>query len=97
MSNVGSSEILIILLITAIVIGPKNMKPLIRAAGKGIRTIRKYVDEFKNELDVSDVADDLKKEIIIGTDELSMGKELEETKAELNRLEKDLKSYKKGH
>ncbi|MGB9521163.1 MAG: Sec-independent protein translocase subunit TatA/TatB [Anaerolineales bacterium] len=66
--GVGSNELIVILLLAAIVLGPERMARAARELGKFIRNLKNYFnslsDELKNELDMLDevkkVNDDLK-------------------------------------
>jgi sec-independent protein translocase protein TatA len=53
MLNIGPQELLIILVIALIVVGPTRLPELGRSIGKGIREIRKAQDEVKRTIQVS--------------------------------------------
>ena len=65
----GSSEILVILLLAAIVLGPERLARFAREMGKLVRNIKAYFgslnEELKSELDLLDqiksVSDEIKK------------------------------------
>ncbi len=67
--GIGANELIVILILAAIVLGPERLARAAREAGKLIRNIKAYLgsfsDELKNELDMLDdlkkVKDDLKK------------------------------------
>jgi len=67
--GVGGNELLVILLLAAIVLGPERLVRSARELGKFIRNVKNYfsalTDELKAELDILDeikeVGDDLKK------------------------------------
>lgn len=65
--GIGSNELLVILLLAAIVLGPERLARVAREAGKLIRNIKAYFsafsDELKGELDVLDEINSLKKEV----------------------------------
>ncbi|MCL4529125.1 MAG: Sec-independent protein translocase protein TatB [Chloroflexi bacterium] len=65
--GIGTDELLVIMLLAAIVLGPERLARLAREAGKLIRDLRAYFgslsDELKNELDVLDELRDVKREI----------------------------------
>ena len=50
MSSVGSIEILLILLIAAVVIGPKHLQSVVRVIGKTIRVLKRAITEIKEEV-----------------------------------------------
>jgi sec-independent protein translocase protein TatB len=65
--GIGTNELLVILLLAAIVLGPERLARLAREAGKLARNLRGYFsslsDELKNELDMLDDLRDVKREI----------------------------------
>jgi sec-independent protein translocase protein TatB len=65
--GIGTNELLVILLLAAIVLGPERLARLAREAGKLARNLRAYFgslsDELKNELDMLDDLRDVKREI----------------------------------
>lgn len=65
--GIGTNELLVIMLLAAIVLGPERLARVAREAGKMARNLRAYFgslnDELKNELDVLDDLRDVKREI----------------------------------
>ena len=67
--GIGGNEIIVILVLAAIVLGPERLARSAREIGKFIRNVKNYFasfsDELKSELDVLDelnkVKDDVKK------------------------------------
>jgi sec-independent protein translocase protein TatB len=67
--GIGMNELIVIVLIAAIILGPERLVRSAREAGKFVRNVKNYftslTDELKTELDVLDeikkVKDDLKK------------------------------------
>jgi sec-independent protein translocase protein TatB len=67
--GIGGNELLVVLLLAAIVLGPERLVRSAREIGKFIRNVKNYfnalTDELKTELDVLDeikeVRDELKK------------------------------------
>lgn len=67
--GIGTNELLVILLLAAIVLGPERLARTAREIGKLVRNLKAYFgslsDELKTELDVLDdlkkAKDDLKK------------------------------------
>jgi TatA/E family protein of Tat protein translocase len=49
MFGIGMPELLLILALALIVLGPKKLPELARALGKGMAEFRKATDELKNE------------------------------------------------
>ena len=62
MLGIGMQEILIILVVALIVIGPKRLPELARTLGKGFAEFRKAADDIKREMNdhTSGIANDLK-------------------------------------
>lgn len=48
MFNIGSQELLVILAIALIVVGPQRLPELSRSIGKGLRELRKVQDDMKD-------------------------------------------------
>jgi sec-independent protein translocase protein TatB len=51
MFGIGTSEILIILLIAILVLGPKEIPKIARTIGRGIRQLERARDELRQTLD----------------------------------------------
>ena len=51
MFDIGVSEILVIAVVALIVVGPDEFPRLVRAAGRWIGKVRRYVSELRDELD----------------------------------------------
>jgi len=51
MFNIGPAEIIVILLIALIVVGPKRLPEIGKTIGKSLREIRRATDDFKGSLD----------------------------------------------
>ena len=65
--GIGGNELLVILLLAGIVLGPERLARVARTLGKLVRDVRNYFsalsDELKSELDVLDEVKDIKDEI----------------------------------
>ena len=51
MFDIGVSEILVIAVVALIVVGPDEFPRLVRAAGRWVGKVRRYVGELRDELD----------------------------------------------
>ena len=60
MFGMGMPEILLILGIALIVIGPKKLPDLAKSLGKAVREFKGATQEFKNSMDVKDTIDTVK-------------------------------------
>ena len=65
--GIGTNELLVIMLLAVIVLGPERLARVAREAGKLMRNLKAYFgslnDELKSELDVLDELRDVKREI----------------------------------
>jgi Tat protein translocase TatB subunit len=59
MLNIGPPELLLIIVIALVVVGPQRLPDLGRTIGKGLREFRKVQDEVRNMVDTG-LDDDLK-------------------------------------
>lgn len=60
MFNIGFAELLLILLIAFVVVGPKDLPKVARALGRFVRYIRQMIEEVKRESGFDEVEKDLK-------------------------------------
>lgn len=60
--GIGTNELLVILLLAGIVLGPERLARTAREIGKLVRNVKAYLASFSDELKTElDVLDDLKK------------------------------------
>ena len=50
MPQIGWSEILVIVVLTIIIIGPKDIPIVLRKVGSWIRSFKRYINNIQNEL-----------------------------------------------
>ncbi len=60
MFGIGMPELLIILVVALIVVGPRKLPDLARSLGKGMQEFRKATDEIKNELTANETFQEFK-------------------------------------
>ena len=61
MFNIGFAELILILLIAFVVVGPKDLPKIARALGRFVRYIRNMVEEVKRESGLDEVESEFKK------------------------------------
>lgn len=61
MLGIGMQEIIIILVVALIVIGPKKLPDLARALGRAMREFRRAADDLKENLDIDGVKEEKEK------------------------------------
>ena len=105
MFNIGASELILLLLIAFIVVGPKDLPKIARALGRFIRYVRNMVEEVKRETGFDEVADELKgveRDMKQTIKEADIRPDLQKTQLEVNKelksIEKDIsfKDFKKN-
>lgn len=61
MFNIGFSELLLILLVAFVVVGPKDLPKVARAMGRGVRNLKRWIGEFKEETGLDEAIDEFNK------------------------------------
>ena len=61
MLNIGFSELILILLVAFIIVGPKDLPKVARALARGVKYLQSLFQEFKTETGLDETLDDLKK------------------------------------
>ena len=86
MFGIGFNEILIILIIALLVIGPKKLPEIARALGKGYREFRKSFEDLEREFSIDENLDDEKEKFdevkVVGKKTEKSEKKDEEAKEE---------------
>ena len=109
MFNIGGAEMIVILLIAFVVVGPKDLPKIARALGRFVRYIKAMVEEVKRETGIDEIADEFK---AVGQDlkktaqSVDPRKDLQKAQLDVNKeirqIEKglsfkDFKENKGGH
>ncbi|MFQ5824858.1 MAG: twin-arginine translocase TatA/TatE family subunit [bacterium] len=63
MGSIGMPELILIFLVILLLFGSKRLPELARGLGRGIREFKKATSELKDELDISDIDKDFKKDM----------------------------------
>ena len=61
MFNIGFSELILILLVAFVIVGPKDLPKIAASLGRAVRTVKKYVREFQDETGLGDAVDEFKR------------------------------------
>ena len=61
MFNIGFGELILILLVAFVIVGPRDLPKVAAALGRGVRTIKKFMQEFQDETGIGEVVDEFKK------------------------------------
>lgn len=65
--NIGGPELIVLMLLGVIVLGPERLARVAREAGKLVRNLKAYFQSFsgelKNELDILDELKEIKRDI----------------------------------
>ena len=99
MFGIGMQELLIILVIALIVLGPKRLPEIARALGKGMREFRKATQEVKESIDLESELKEIEREVIMDEVKTEMPqkttkKEKSPEKQQKDSPEKQEKEYK---
>jgi len=68
MLNIGPQELLLVLIIGLIVVGPKRLPELSRQIGRGLREFRKIQDDVKGLVNLDEMTNEVKGMIRFDTD-----------------------------
>lgn len=61
MFNIGFGELMLILLVAFIFVGPRDLPKVAAALGRGVRAVKQFVREFQDETGIGDVVDEFQK------------------------------------
>ena len=95
MFNIGFAELLVILLIAFVVVGPKDLPKIARALGRFVKYVRKMIEEVKRESGLDEVENEIKtmeRKIDEGVKAVDIRQDLQKTQLSIN---KELNSIKK--
>jgi len=61
MFNIGFSELILILLVAFVIVGPKDLPKVARSLGRGVRWIKTFIKDFQEETGLDEAVDEFKK------------------------------------
>lgn len=61
MFNIGFSELILILLVAFVIVGPRDLPRVARALGRGVRWIKAFIKDFQEETGLDEAVDEFKK------------------------------------
>lgn len=94
MFNIGMAELVLVLLVAFLVVGPKDLPKVARWIARQLKAIRRMVKELKEETGWSDLTADLeetKQEIANTMKEADITADLRQTKQDVQRSFNDIK------
>ena len=89
MFGIGMPELIIILVIALIVIGPSKLPDLAKALGKGMREFRKATQEIKESLDLDEDFQEVRKDLVDTVSNLNDPANFEEPEKEEDEESQD--------
>ena len=93
MFNIGGTELLLILFIAFVVVGPKDMPKIGRALGKGVRMLRSLINEVREESgfdEVDEAVKDIRRDIDQVRKEADLSKEVSSLQKDLKEIGRDV-------
>jgi len=61
MFNIGFAELILILLVAFVIVGPRDLPKIAAALGRGVRTMKKFMRECQDETGLGEVVDEFKR------------------------------------
>ncbi|MBP3638161.1 MAG: twin-arginine translocase TatA/TatE family subunit [Clostridia bacterium] len=94
MFNIGMAELIVVLLVAFLIVGPKDLPKVAKWIARQVKTIRKFVREVKKETGWDDIAKEFKdtKEDIAQTfKDADVTKDIQGAAREIEKEIKDIK------
>lgn len=94
MLNIGLAELILVLLVAFLVVGPKDLPKVARALARFVKYLKTKWAEFIEETDMGDTLDELKgvqKDLKQTLSEVDPTVDLKKTQNDLNSTVKDIK------
>jgi len=100
MFGIGFPELIIIMVVALIIIGPSKLPDLARALGKGMAEFRKATQDIKESLDLDQEFEEAKEELADAIGDINRPLDVEDMEKEMTPKYQDydevLESYMKG-
>ena len=88
MFNIGGGELILILLIAFVVVGPKDLPKVARALGRFVRYIKAMIEEVKKETGLDEVVEEIsatERDVKKTIQSVDVRPQLQQTQLEINR------------
>lgn len=88
MFNIGMAELLLILVVAFVLVGPKDLPRVARALGRFVRYIRNIINEVKRETGLDEVSDEIKgleKDIKETVSQVDVSKDIHQAQRSINK------------
>ncbi len=98
MFNIGAGEIILILIVAFVVVGPQDLPKVARALARGIKSLQALFNDFKEETGLDEALTEFKeveKDLEKTISEVDPTKELRETTKDLNKQIKEVEKLVK--
>ena len=94
MFNIGFAELLLVLVIAYVIVGPKDLPKVARWLARLVKSIRQMIKDVKAEVgwdDLMNDTEDIRREVGQAVSEADVTKELKEARTELNKSLREAK------
>jgi Tat protein translocase TatB subunit len=89
MFGIGGWELVVILILGLIVLGPTKLPEIAKSLGKGLASLRRSVDQVKQDIDIKGLTEEISEEV--GLDELKQSVDVRsEIRKAISELEEPL-------
>lgn len=92
MFNIGGMELLLILLVAFLIVGPKDLPKVARWIARVIKKARAYIDQFKDEMGLDEVEADVRQV----SDEVKSVMRDADVSDELKRAQDEMRAIAEG-
>ena len=92
MFNIGGMELLVILLVAFLIVGPKDLPKVARWIARVIKKARAYIDQFKDEMGLDEVEADVRQV----SDEVKSVMRDADVSDELKRAQDEMRAIAEG-